>query len=153
MTLLIMTADDEDLECFNMDWVETEIEIGLDSGCCDHVRGFLDATGCSAFLAESLGSKRQHKFIAGNGERVPNEGQLLSSMGSATTNGAMKLQSCFQIADVTRPLMSVSRVCDQGLTCTFNETEAFVSETIWKDFGDFPSVGWVVYIEDAVEAT
>ena len=30
-----MTTDDEDPECLSMDWVETEIEICLDGGCCD----------------------------------------------------------------------------------------------------------------------
>ena len=34
---LITTTDDEDPECLSMDWVETEIQICLDSGCCEHV--------------------------------------------------------------------------------------------------------------------
>ena len=33
----ITTADGEDPECLSMVWVETEIEICLDSGCCEHV--------------------------------------------------------------------------------------------------------------------
>ena len=36
------------------------------------------------------------------------------------------LQSCFQVAQVTRPLMSVSRVCDQGLRCIFDDEQATV---------------------------
>ena len=48
------------------------------------------------------------------------------NMESSTASGVMKLQSCFQIAEVTRPLMSVSRVCDQGFKWRFNETEARV---------------------------
>ena len=34
---LIMFEDEEEQSAFNVDWVETEIEICLDSGCCDHV--------------------------------------------------------------------------------------------------------------------
>ena len=61
-------------------------------------------------------------MIVGSGARVPNEGALLLNMESSTNRGVMKLQSCFQVAEVTRPLMSVSRVCDQGLECVFGGT-------------------------------
>ena len=96
-----------------------------------------DAPGYSAFLTESPGSKRQQKFIIGNGARVPNEGQLLLNMESSATSGVMKRQSCFQIAEVTRPLMSVSRVCDQGLECQFNETEARILDKSGKSLVTF----------------
>ena len=33
---LNMATDDVDPECLSMDWVEIEIEICLDSGCCEH---------------------------------------------------------------------------------------------------------------------
>jgi hypothetical protein len=136
-----MTTDDEDPECLAMDWVDTEIEICLDSGCCEHVMDLGDAPGYSAFITESPGSKRQQQFIVGNGARVPNEGQLLLNMESSTTAGVMKLQSCFQVAEVTRPLMSVSRVCDQGLECRFTETEARVMSKSGKTLVSFQRQG------------
>ena len=34
------------------------------------------------------------------------------------------LSSVFQVAEVTRPLMSVSRICDQGFVCVFDDVEA-----------------------------
>ena len=137
----VMTTDDEDPECLSMDWVDTEIEICLDSGCCEHVMDLGDAPGYSTFLTESPGSKRQQQFIVGNGARVPNEGQLLLNMESSTTTGVMKLQSCFQVAEVTRPLMSVSRVCDQGLECRFTETEARVIDKSGKTLVSFQRQG------------
>ena len=39
-----------------------------------------------------------------------------------------KIKSTFQVAEVTRPLMSVSRVCDQGLTRNLTDTHAFVRD-------------------------
>ena len=36
------------------------------------------------------------------------------------------MRSVFQIAEVTRPLMSVGRVCDQGFKCTFDDKEALI---------------------------
>jgi hypothetical protein len=137
----VMTTDDEDPECLSMDWVDTEIEICLDSGCCEHVMDLGDAPGYSTFFTESPGSKRQQQFIVGNGARVPNEGQLLLNMESSTTTGVMKLQSCFQVAEVTRPLMSVSRVCDQGLECRFTETEARVIDKSGKTLVSFQRQG------------
>ena len=94
----------------------------------------VDAPGYSAFLTEPPGSKRQQAFIVGNGARVPNEGQLLLNMESSTTSGVMKFQSCFQVVEVTRPLMSVSRVRDQVLECRFTETDARVIDKSGKTF-------------------
>ena len=62
-----MTTDDEEPERLSMDCIDAEIEICLDSGCCKHVMDLWDAPGYSAFLTESPGSKRQQKFIVGNG--------------------------------------------------------------------------------------
>ena len=85
---------DENPDCLSMDWIDTEIEICLDSGCCEHVMDSGDAPDYSAFLTESPGRKRQRTFIAGNSERVPKEGQLLYNMESSTTSNVVKLQSC-----------------------------------------------------------
>ena len=124
-----------------MDWIDTEIEICLDSGCCEHVMDLGDAPGYNAFLTESPGSKRQQAFIIGSGARVPTEGQLLLNMESSTPSGVMKLQSCFQIAEVTRPLSSVSRVCDPGLECRFTETGARVLDKSGKTLVTFHRQG------------
>jgi hypothetical protein len=69
----VMPTDDENPECLSMDWVDTEIEICLDSGCCEHMMDLGDAPGYSTFLTESPGRKRQPQYIVGNGARVPNE--------------------------------------------------------------------------------
>ena len=36
------------------------------------------------------------------------------------------MSSVFQVAEITRPLMSVSRICDQDMTCVFDKTQAKV---------------------------
>ena len=53
---------------------------------------------------------------------MPNEGQIQLNMES----GNVLLQSVFQVAGVTRPLISVGRVCDYGLKCIFDEEKALV---------------------------
>ena len=43
-------------------------------------------------------------------------------------SSSVDMASCFQIARVTRPLMSVGKMCDNGLEITFNATQAIVKD-------------------------
>ena len=43
-----------------------------------------------------------------------------------------RLQSTFQSARVTRPLMSVSQICDRGLKCVFDKDKATVVDADMK---------------------
>ena len=74
-------------------------------------------------LGPSPGSKRGQKFVVGNGGRVKNQGQVDLQMGAKDGSG---FHSVFQVAEITRPLMSVSRICDQDLICIFDKTQAQV---------------------------
>ena len=108
------------------DFVETEIIITLDSGCCEHVMDLADAMGYQDHLTPSPGSRNRQHFVVGNGQRIPNEGQVqlnMETLGGAPVN----LQSVFQVAEVKRPLMSVSRICESGYTCSFDKDEARIT--------------------------
>jgi len=131
-SILPVTTDDDEGDILGVDsWIDSEIEITLDSGCCEHVMDLGDAPGYGAFLTQSDGSRRKQNFIVGNGQKVPNEGQLVLNLESDGDEGR-KIKSTFQVAEVTRPLMSVSRVCDQGLTCNFTDTHALVLDKAGK---------------------
>ena len=124
----IMTTDDES-DVLGVDtWIDTEIEITLDSGCCEHVMDLGDAPGYGAFIVESAASRRRQNFVVGNGQRVPNEGQIVLNLEGdlGLQSGKRKMTSTFQVAEVTRPLMSVSRVCDKGMRCIFEDTHALI---------------------------
>ena len=127
-----ITTDDGDYSnqvMLQETWVDTEIEITLDSGCCEHVMDVSDAPGYSAFITESSGSRRHQNFIVGNGEKVPNEGEIQLNMESHGPGKLMNaIRSTFQVAEVTRPLMSVGRVCDQGLQCLFTRQDAKIQD-------------------------
>ena len=140
-SILPVTTDDDEGDILGVDsWVDSEIEITLDSGCCEHVMDLGDAPGYGAFLTQSDGSRRKQNFIVGNGQKVPNEGQLLLNLES-DGEGNRKIKSTFQVAEVTRPLMSVSRVCDQGMTCTFTDTYALVLDKAGKTVVKFERRG------------
>ena len=63
----------------------------------------------------------------GNGELVPNEGQAHLNLATDTGEGRQQLvQSTFQIAELTRPLMSVSQICFQAHRCVFEGEHALV---------------------------
>ena len=91
-------------------------------------------------MTESDGSRLKQNFIVGNGQKVPNEGQLLLNFES-DIEGIRKIKSTFQVVEVTRPLMSVSRVCDQGMTCTFTDSHALVLDKSGKTVVKFERRG------------
>ena len=106
---------------------EIDIEVMLDSGCCKHVMDAEDAPGYT--VMPSAGSRRGQNFIVGNGQRIPNEGEVhLSLLAPAGGDEQTPVQSVFQIAEITRPLMSVSQICDQGYACVFTKDGAEVMD-------------------------
>ena len=120
-----ITAEDDPAVMAVEEFVETDIVITLDSGCVDHLADMADMPGYACVLEPSPGSRRGQNFIVGNGSKVKNEGQVRLRMG--TTDGSnQELNSIFQVAEITRPLMSVSRICDQGLDCLFTHNGAKV---------------------------
>ena len=58
----------------------------------------------------------------GDGGTIPNMGQ---SQLNLSDNGR-DVESIFQIAAVTRPLMSVGKICDEGHSITFDAVMAVV---------------------------
>ena len=105
------------------EFVETEIEVALDSGCCEHVLDIVDAPGYINSILPSPGSRRGQQFVVGNGQRIANEGQVEISMATLDSDPRF-VKSVFQVAEVTRPLISVSRIADRGYDCIFGEHEA-----------------------------
>ena len=120
---LITSRDKESiLVATNGQWEDLEFEVALDSGSVVHVCGPGDCPGY--VLQESPGSKRGQEFAMGDGGVIPNLGQKQLNLQDGEDGGA--LQSCFQIAAVTRPLMSVGRMCDEGHNVTFDNVCAVV---------------------------
>ena len=108
------------------DFVETDIVLTLDSGCCDHIVDMADIPGYACVLAPSPGSKRNQKIVVGNGGRVKNQGQVDLRMSTKGDTASSDLHSVFQVAEITRPLMSVSLITDLGLHCIFDDKKAEV---------------------------
>ena len=83
--------------------------------------------------------------MMGDGGTIPNLGQKHLNLADNVVGG--DVQSIFQIAAVTRPLMSVGRICDEGHNITFDNTCAVVRDKEGRELCRFhrePSCGLYV---------
>ena len=103
---------------------EVVIEIALDSGAVDHVMNRCDIPGHD--VRSSNGSMRGLHFVAANGDTIDNEGEATLNLWPEETQ--VPLQSTFQIAAVSRPLYSASKVTDLGCTISMDKASAIVSK-------------------------
>ena len=89
-----------------------EVECCLDTGSSVHAADRLDLPGYD--VTESPGSKAGQKFQAAGGKLIDNEGQVQALMDPPGGQADTSLQVCFQIAKVTRPLLSVTKMTEGG---------------------------------------
>ena len=104
-------------------WKDMEFEVALDSGSVVHVCSVDDISGYR--VVESPGSRNGQEFQMGDGGTIPNLGQ--SQLNLSDESIGRDIKSVFQVAAVTRPLMSVGRICDEGHSVTFNSVMAIVN--------------------------
>ena len=57
-----------------------------------------------------------------------------------------KMKSCFQIANITRPLMSVGKICDQGCSVVFDSDKAIVRDAKGKEVCRFTRTNGGLYV-------
>jgi hypothetical protein len=117
-------------------FVPVDVLVTLDSGCTDHVMDAEDAPGYT--VRPSPGSRRGQQFTVGNGEQVPNEGEVSLNLTAPAGSGrTADISTNFQVAEITRPLMSVSRICDQGMSVVFTASGAKVYDSGHKEVCQF----------------
>ena len=124
---LLMESDGlADDHLLNMEWTDIDVEIALDSGCCDHIMDVEElAPGYAVMQSER--SKRGAGFIVGNGERLANDGEAVLNLEAQMPGSqGVPFRSTFQAAKVTRPLMSVSKICRNGFKCSFDDSQALI---------------------------
>ena len=106
--------------------------IVLDSGAADHVVDLTDTPGYK--LQESAGSKAGACFVAANGDRIPNRGEVNLEMKSGDT----PIKSTFQISKISKLLWSVGKLCVAGFSVQFGKTAAIVThQQTGKKIGEF----------------
>jgi len=127
--LLIGVRDGETLNLFEelvnesnalLAAMETEIEteVAADSGAVDHAAGPDDIPGCV-----EVRKTRTRNFVGPTGKPIEHHGEALVHLVNET---GKVIGSTFQIANVVRPLHSVSKICDEKHDMLFTATGATV---------------------------
>ena len=80
-------------------FVESDILLTLDIGCCDHIVDMADAPGYACVLPPSPGFQRGQKFVVGSGGRVQNKGQIKCRMKSKDESGFF-MSSVSKVAEI-----------------------------------------------------
>ena len=93
-------------------WVK--LETVVDSGAAESVAPVQMAPWVPRQASE--GSKRGQTYLSASGKKWPNMGEKKFDMVTFEGNWA---QATFQVAEVTRPLCSVSKMCDKGKRVVF----------------------------------
>ena len=124
--LNVFEAEDMELLVNEREWEDVQFEVALDSGSIVNVCHPDDCPGYA--ITESAGSRAGQNFVVGDGGRLPNMGEWNLNLEAPKHQGVNMVSSIFQVAKVTRPLMSVGHICDQGLNVTFGAVYAIVRD-------------------------
>jgi len=103
---------------------ECEVEVTIDCGAVDHVGNQRDFPGLP--IRPSPGSMHNKHFLGADGSIIENEGE--KEVCLQDTESRVNINSIFQMANVTRALFSVSKVCDQGAEVNINKHRAVITK-------------------------
>ena len=95
-------------------------------------------------MEESPGSRRGQEFLTGDGGCIPYLGQM--KLNLSDTSADSDVQSVFQIAAVTRPLISAGTICDEGHTVTVSDILAVVHNKQGEDICTFHMTPGGLYV-------
>ena len=99
----------------------------LDSGAADSVAPASLAPWIP--IQPSAGSKKGQHYLSASGDRIANEGQ--KRLEVVAEDGTMT-STTYQIAEVTRPLCAVSKMCDKDNIVIFTKTGGVVQTPCGK---------------------
>ena len=93
----------------------------VDSGAADHVipAGWF----IGMLIVKSIGLIRGLMYVAANGAKIPNQGQTVVDFMSGEGTWAKLI---FQIAAINKPLVSVSKLVEDGYRVIFDDDESYI---------------------------
>lgn len=104
------------------EWVP--IEVVMDSGAAESVAPSHIAPWIKT--RESVGSREGREYLSASGDVLKNLGE--KNLEVVTSEG-IPATTTFQIADVTRPLCSIAKVCDKGNRVIFDSNGGYVEDS------------------------
>ena len=107
------------------EYEEVGFELAFDSGSVDYVCAESDIPGYQ--VVESELSRRNQYYIVGNAKAILNEGESSPNLKCNDLGGGINgTTSTFQVAKIVRPMMPASRICNTGMTVSFDSEKATV---------------------------
>ena len=99
------------------------IEVVADSGASDHIVSPTNIPWIE--ITPSRASRNGGGYVTASCDRIGNEGQCALQLEVA--DGENAANSVFQVAQVTRNLMSIGRICDNGNEVLFTKDKGVVT--------------------------
>ena len=129
----LLDSDDCELNVADeeQEFLEVLFEAAPDSGAGEHVASPGSAPGYR--LEESWGSRVCQNFVGAGGHKMKNKGQMKLLLKAEDGKKGKEIRTTVQCADVTRPLLSVSKICGAGMTVTFDSERAIVKDKDGKE--------------------
>ena len=122
---MIVKKEPKEVSNFECRGSEEFLEATIDSGASDSVANAKHASRCR--VVPSSGSRGGVRYISASGNVIDNEGEKHVQV---ETVGGQKRTLKLQIADVTRVLLSVSKICDAGNTVTFTKEGGTITNLV-----------------------
>ena len=114
-----------------------EVEMTLDTGATVHAGDRIDFPGCE--VVESPGSRAGQHFQAAGGKLIANEGQATIALLGP---GGIEMGMTMQIAKITRPLLSVTKMTESGeLSVLCKKDAALILDARGKTIATFNKKG------------
>ncbi len=108
--------------CTQPDQEWKKLSIAVDSGACENVIDAAEEVPGYP-VEESRASRAGVTYATAAGEEIPNLGEVMLPM--VTTEGS-KGKMKMQVAEVTKPLASVKRICEAGHMVVFDEEASYM---------------------------
>ena len=121
MEMMALFNPDEEVNHIRAERKWSRLEAVVDSGAAESVAPAAMAPWIPARASE--GSRRGQCYMSANGAKLPNLGEKHFSM--VTTEGNLA-EATFQVAEVTRPLCSVTKICDRGNRVVFSAEGGYI---------------------------
>ena len=115
-------VESNDLGSLDNGWFEMEIMV--DSGACDTVMPVALAEHIQ--IHESAASRRGKSYEAANGTRIENVGERRCLVAAEGGNDEKLMH--FQVADVKKALLSVTKTADMGFECVLGARGGFLQD-------------------------
>ena len=96
------------------EWVEAEVTVN--SGACDTV---IPVSSCSFKVLPSYQTRHEMEYEVANGASIPNLGERKCII--CTPGSLEEKRITFQVVDVHKPLLSVTRAADAGYDCLLTD--------------------------------